>query len=85
MIKQKKYTRDGRAPIPDKEITSRLMSSIKDKNTKPELAIRKAMWNNGVKGYRLHWKKVPGKPDIAFPSKKVAIFVNRCYWHRCPN
>ena len=85
MIEQKEYIRDGRAPIPDKEITSRIMSSIKDRNTKPELAIRKVMWNNGIKGYRLHWKKVPGKPDIAFPSKKVAIFVNGCYWHKCPN
>lgn len=85
MIEQKKYIRDGRAPIPEKEITSRIMSSIKDRNTKPELAIRKAMWDNGIKGYRLYWKKVPGKPDIAFPSKKVAIFVNGCYWHRCPN
>lgn len=85
MIEQKNYIRDGRAPIPEKETTSRIMSSIKDRNTKPELAIRKAMWNNGIMGYRLHWKKAPGKPDIAFPSKKVAIFVNGCYWHRCPN
>ena len=80
----KTYIRDGRAPIPEKEITSRIMSSIKDKNTKPELAIRKALWDSGIKGYRLHWKKVPGRPDIAFPSRKIAIFINGCYWHRCP-
>ncbi|MEM6806105.1 MAG: very short patch repair endonuclease, partial [Bacteroidota bacterium] len=40
--------------------------------------------NSGIKGYRLHWKKVPGKPDISFPGRKVAIFVHGCFWHRCP-
>jgi len=85
MLQSKTYIRDGRAPLPQNEITSRIMSSIKDKNTKPELIIRKALWEKGIRGYRLHWKKAPGKPDIAFPSKKVAIFVNGCYWHRCPH
>lgn len=60
------------------------MSSIKGKNTKPELIIRKLLWKNGLRGYRLHWK-IAGRPDIAFVSKKLAIFVNGCYWHRCPN
>lgn len=78
------YKRDGRAPIPLKEITSKIMSSIKAKNTKPELRLRRALWNENIRGYRLHWKSVPGKPDIAFPAKKIAIFVNGCYWHRCP-
>jgi DNA mismatch endonuclease (patch repair protein) len=81
---KKTYLRDGRAPIPKSEITSKVMSANKGKNTKPELLLRKALWNNGIKGYRLHWKKVPGKPDIAFPGKKIAIFVNGCFWHRCP-
>jgi len=79
-----KYKRDGRAPIPKNEIVSKIMSANKDKNTKPEVHIRKALWSNGIKGYRLHWKKAPGNPDIAFPSKKIAIFINGCYWHRCP-
>ena len=84
MKSDKFYIRDGRAPIPVNESTSEIMSSIKDRNTKPELILRKPLWNNGVKGYRLHWKKLPGKPDIAFPGKKLAIFVNGCFWHRCP-
>lgn len=84
MTEKRKYIRDGRAPIPEKESTSRTMSFIKDRNTKPELALRKELWNNGIKGYRIHWKKVPGKPDIAFPGKKLAVFVNGCFWHRCP-
>jgi DNA mismatch endonuclease (patch repair protein) len=60
------------------------MSANKDKDTKPEILLRKALWNEGLRGYRLHWKKVPGRPDIAFTSKKTAIFVNGCFWHRCP-
>jgi DNA mismatch endonuclease (patch repair protein) len=39
----------------------------------------------GYPGYRLHWKKVPGHPDIAYPGRRVAIFVNGCFWHRCPH
>jgi len=84
MTEIKEYIRDGRAPIPVKESTSRIMSSIKDRDTKPELILRKALWHNGIKGYRIHWKKVPGRPDIAFPGKKLAVFVNGCFWHRCP-
>lgn len=79
------YIRDGRAPVPEKEATSRLMRSNKAKNTKPEVILRKALWKNNIKGYRLHWNKVPGRPDIAFPGKKLAVFVNGCFWHRCPH
>ncbi|MFM1875720.1 MAG: mismatch endonuclease Vsr [Bacteroidota bacterium] len=60
------------------------MRSNKSKNTKPEVLFRRALWHAGVRGYRLHWKKAPGKPDIAFPGKKIAIFINGCFWHRCP-
>ena len=85
MDTNKKYCRDGRAPIPENEQTSKTMSAIKAKNTKPELKLRHALWHNGIRGYRLHWKKAPGRPDIAFPGKKIAIFVNGCFWHRCPH
>lgn len=82
---KKEYLRDGRAPIPQSEATSRVMSANKGKNTKPELLLRKALWNKHIRGYRLHWKQVPGRPDVAFVSKKLAVFVNGCYWHRCPH
>jgi DNA mismatch endonuclease (patch repair protein) len=81
---EKVYLRDGRAPVPVKEATSRVMSANKGRNTKPELLLRRALYQNGMKGYRLNWKKVPGRPDIAFPGRKVAIFVHGCFWHRCP-
>lgn len=47
--------------------------------------MRRNLWRLGVRGYRLHWKAVPGRPDIAFPKRRVAVFVNGCFWHRCPN
>ena len=81
---KKEYIRDGRSPIPSSDAISRVMSANKGKNTKPELIMRAALREAGLPGYRLHWKKVPGRPDIAYPGKKIAIFVNGCYWHGCP-
>ncbi len=81
--KKKEYIRDGRAPVPKKEATSRVMSANKGKETGPETTLQKGLWGVGVRGYRKNWKKAPGRPDIAFPRKKIAIFVNGCYWHRC--
>lgn len=80
-----KYIRDGRAPIPKSETTSKVMSANVPKDTKPELVLRKALRESGVSGYRLHWKKASGRPDIAYPGRKIAIFVNGCFWHRCPH
>jgi DNA mismatch endonuclease (patch repair protein) len=79
------YIRDGRSPVPKDEVTSKVMRSNKGKNTRPEISLRKELWKNNIKGYRLHWKKVPGTPDIVFAKKKLAIFINGCFWHRCPN
>jgi DNA mismatch endonuclease Vsr len=53
--------------------------------TKPELELRRLLRTAGLQGYRLHWKKAPGSPDIAYPGRRVAIFVNGCFWHRCPH
>ena len=60
------------------------MQSNKRANTKPELLVRQRLREAGLTGYRLQWK-VPGRPDIAWPGKKVAIMVNGCFWHRCPH
>lgn len=81
---QKNYIRDKRSPKPSSVLASKVMSSIHGKDTKPEMVIRKLLWQNDLKGYRVHWKKVFGRPDIAYPSKKLAIFINGCFWHRCP-
>jgi len=78
------YVRDKRSPVPKSEATSRVMSANRGRDTGPELKLRKALWSAGHRGYRLHFKKAPGRPDIAYVSKKIAIFVHGCFWHRCP-
>ncbi len=67
-----------------KEVRSRVMSNIKSKNTKPEVLLRKCLWNQGYRGYRIHNKTLPGKPDIVFKKQKIAIFIDGCFWHKCP-
>ena len=67
------------------EATRHVMQANKSKNTKPELLVRRALRKAGLPGYRLHWKKCPGRPDICYPGRRVAIFVNGCFWHRCPH
>lgn len=64
--------------------TRKCMKGNKRSNTKPEQVVRQMLRNQGFPGYRLQWKKCPGHPDIAFPGRKIAIFVNGCFWHRCP-
>ena len=59
---------------------SKIMSKIRGKNTKPELAFRKALYANGYR-YRLNYKKLIGKPDIALPKYKTVIFIDGDYWH----
>ena len=71
-------------PVPSSVITTKVMKANKSKNTGPELKLRKALRDAGYPGYRLHWKGIPGCPDITYPGRKVAIFVNGCFWHRCP-
>ena len=78
------YIRDGRAPLPEKKTTSIVMSANKGKDTGPELQLRKALYKKGLRGYRLHLKKLPGSPDIAFTKRKIVIFINGCFWHGCP-
>ena len=56
------------------------MSHVKGKNTKPEIMVRKFLFEHGYR-YRLHRKDLPGKPDIVLPKYKTAIFINGCFWH----
>lgn len=65
------------------EQRKRNMSRIRGKNTSPELKLRKMLWESGIRGYRVHYK-LPGKPDIVFTRKKVVVFVDGCFWHKCP-
>lgn len=58
----------------------RCMSRIRGKNTKPEILVRKGLHARGFR-FRLHNKKLPGRPDIVLPKYGVAIMVNGCFWH----
>jgi DNA mismatch endonuclease, patch repair protein len=60
------------------------MSRIRSKDTGPERVMRSALGAASIKGYRLNWKKAPGRPDIAWPGRKAAVFVHGCFWHACP-
>ena len=72
------------APEASSEAISRSMKSNKRRDTSPELEVRAILREMGHSGYRIDWKKAPGRPDIAYPGRKIAIFVNGCFWHRCP-
>lgn len=56
------------------------MSQIKSKGSKPEMLVRKFLFANGFR-YKLHDKKLPGKPDLVFPKLNTVIFIHGCYWH----
>lgn len=59
------------------------MSRIRGKNTEPEITLRKLLWSQNIRGYRIHYN-LPGKPDLVFTKKKIAIFIDGCFWHKCP-
>lgn len=72
------------APAASNFAVHKSMQGNKRANTKPELLMRERLRAAGLGGYRLQWK-VAGHPDIAWPGKKVCVFVNGCFWHRCPH
>jgi DNA mismatch endonuclease, patch repair protein len=59
---------------------SAMMGNIRGKDTAPELLVRKAAHRLGYR-FRLHDKKLPGRPDLVFPKWRTAMFVNGCFWH----
>lgn len=64
----------------DPKVTHKIMSAIPSKNTRPEVLLRKALWKEGIR-YRINYKRVPGKPDIAITKHKIAIFCDGDFWH----
>jgi DNA mismatch endonuclease (patch repair protein) len=59
---------------------SELMAHVRSRDTKPELAVRRALSANGYR-YRLHRPDLPGRPDIVIPRLRLVIFVHGCFWH----
>lgn len=62
---------------------SQVMSRIRGRNTAPEQMLRSAVWARGLR-YRLHTRTPVGRPDLVFAGRKVAIFIDGCFWHGCP-
>lgn len=66
----------GRSP----EKTHKIMSAIKSRDTRPELALRRELWRRGLR-YRTHARNLPGTPDIVFTRVKLAVFCDGDFWH----
>ena len=62
------------------EQRSRCMSRIRSRDTKPEILIRRGLFARGYR-YRLHDRKLPGRPDIVFPGRRALIMIHGCFWH----
>lgn len=71
-------------PQPLNEIVSRQMSVMPTKDTGTEKALRHQLHKLGMR-YRTHLRTLPGKPDVAFTRARIAVFVDGCFWHRCPD
>jgi DNA mismatch endonuclease (patch repair protein) len=71
-------------PIPSSAAVSAQMQRMGRRNTAPEIALRRALTALGLR-YRLHRRDLPGTPDIAFVGARVAVFVDGCFWHGCPD
>lgn len=75
----------GPAPKATSAAVTRTMKANRAKDTGPEIALRWVLREQGLTGYKTFWKHVPGRPDVVYPSARVAIFLHGCYWHRCPH
>lgn len=67
--------------IVDQQTRSRMMSGIRGKDTKPELALRRSLHARGFR-FRLHSSKVHGRPDLVLAKHRAVVFVHGCFWHR---
>jgi DNA mismatch endonuclease, patch repair protein len=61
------------------------MAAVGSRNTTPEVRLRKALYAVGVRGWRCHYRRAPGTPDLAWPGWRVAVFVDGAFWHGHPS
>lgn len=66
--------------VHSRKIRSRNMAAIRSGNTGPELTLRRALHATGLR-YRLHDRRLPGKPDLVFPKYRAVVLVHGCFWH----
>jgi DNA mismatch endonuclease, patch repair protein len=63
----------------------RIMAAVRRRDTGPELALRRALYHAGIRGWRCDYRRAPGRPDLAWPALRVAIFVDGAFWHGHPS
>lgn len=78
-----KGTRTRPSPAPLNPTVSRTMSRVRRRDTKPELLVRRELHGRGLR-YRVDYRGVRGHPDLAFTRARIAVFIDGCFWHRCP-
>src|SRR5271156_4007381 len=61
-----------------------IMARVRSRDTTPERMVRSTLHKLGYR-YRLQDNRLPGKPDLTFPSRRIVLFVHGCFWHRHPN
>lgn len=69
------------ADVVDKATRSKMMAGIRGRDTRPELALRRALHREGFR-FRLHERRLPGRPDVVLPRWRATILVHGCFWHR---
>jgi DNA mismatch endonuclease, patch repair protein len=62
-----------------------IMSAVRAKDTTPELVLRRRLYASGVRGWRCHYRRAPGTPDLAWPRLRLAVFVDGAFWHGHPS
>lgn len=70
--------------MPGDSTRSQVMARIRGADTKPEMRLRRRLWADGLR-YRVHAKTPGGRPDLVFKGPRVAVFVDGCFWHGCPD
>lgn len=83
LSKQERGLQDLRTALTVAESTSRSMRANRSYGTNLELRVRRALWNAGLRGYRVNDHRWPGTPDIYVPKARLCIFVHGCFWHGC--
>lgn len=84
MIRRPQQTRSGTVRFPVAGVLSRSeqMSRVRQRDTGPEMKLRRALWATGLR-YKVT-PDLPGRPDMAFTGSRLAVFVDGCFWHGCP-
>lgn len=80
----RRYPKLPPAPAPSSPAVSASMRANKSHGTRPEIELANRLGSRGIVGYEPQYPDLPGTPDLAFPREKIAVFVNGCFWHRCP-